>query len=118
MEQHVNKLGAMVEELDGIGVTILDEIKVMVLLTSLSKSYQYLIITLETLKPKDQTWDDVSTRLFNEKLMCQKRGDSSQTFEATLLVQKHFESNKNMKDRSKDICNYCKVTSHWDRNCM
>lgn len=73
MEQHVNKLGAMVEELDAIGVTILDEIKVMVLLMSLPKSYQYLIITFETLKPKDQTWDDVSTRLFNEKLMRQKK---------------------------------------------
>jgi hypothetical protein len=42
MEQHLNKLGAMVEELDGIGATILDEIKVMVLFMSLPKSYLYL----------------------------------------------------------------------------
>jgi hypothetical protein len=70
MEQHVNKLGAMVEELDGIGATILDEIKVMVVVMSLPKSYQYLITTLETLKPKDHTWDDVSIRFFNEELMC------------------------------------------------
>jgi hypothetical protein len=73
MEQHVNKLGAMVEELDGIGVTILHKIKVMVLLMSLPKSYQYLITTLETLKPKDCTWDDVSSRLFNEELMHKKK---------------------------------------------
>jgi hypothetical protein len=39
MEQHVNKLGAMVEELDAIITTILPKIKVMVLLMSLPKSY-------------------------------------------------------------------------------
>jgi len=59
--EHVNKLGAMVEELDAIRVAILDKIKVMVLLMSLPKSYQYLITTLETLKPKDCIWDDVTT---------------------------------------------------------
>jgi hypothetical protein len=69
MEQHVNKVWATVEELDGIGATILDESKVMVHFLSLPKSYQYLITTLETLKPKDHTWDDVSTRFFNEELM-------------------------------------------------
>jgi hypothetical protein len=35
MEQHLNKLGAMAEELDAIGATIPFEVKVMVLLMSL-----------------------------------------------------------------------------------
>ncbi len=74
-----------------------------------------MITTLETPKPKDCTWDDVNIRLFNEKLMQKRKGDSSQTFETTLLVQKHIECNKNMKDRSKDY-NYCKLIGHWDRN--
>jgi hypothetical protein len=39
MEQHVNKLGAVIKEIDDVGAVILDEIKVMVLLTSLLKSY-------------------------------------------------------------------------------
>jgi len=59
----------LVEKLDDIGATIPNEIKVMVLLTSLLESYQYLITTLEALKKEDFTWDDVNTMLFDEKLM-------------------------------------------------
>jgi hypothetical protein len=59
----------LVEKLYYIGATIPNEIKVMVLLTSLLESYQYLITTLETLREEDCTWDDVNTMLFNEKLM-------------------------------------------------
>ncbi len=40
-----------------------------------------------------------------------KKKDYSQTMEATLIVQKHWESKKNTKDKSKDICNYCKQVS-------
>jgi hypothetical protein len=61
MEQHANKLGAMVEEINAIKATILDKIKVMVLFMSLPKSYQYLITMFETLKPKYFIWDNVST---------------------------------------------------------
>ncbi len=42
MEQHLNKLGTMVEELDAIEVAIPKEIKMMALLISLTKSYQTL----------------------------------------------------------------------------
>jgi hypothetical protein len=46
----LNKLGAMVDELNTIEVTILEVVKVMVLLTSLLDSYQTLIISLESSK--------------------------------------------------------------------
>jgi hypothetical protein len=52
MEQHANKLGVMVEDIDAIKAIMLDKIKMRVLLMSLPKSYQYLITTLEILKPK------------------------------------------------------------------
>jgi hypothetical protein len=60
MEQHVNKLGAMAKELDAIGTTILDEVNVMVFLMNLPQRYQHFIIMLESLKPKDRTWDNVN----------------------------------------------------------
>jgi hypothetical protein len=37
MEQHVNKLGAMIKEIDDIGAVIPDEIKVMVSSHELAK---------------------------------------------------------------------------------
>jgi len=42
MEQHANKLGAMVEEIDAIKATILDKIKVMVLLMNIPKKLSIL----------------------------------------------------------------------------
>jgi hypothetical protein len=72
MEQHLNKLGAMVKELVAIGAPILAKVKVMVLLMNLPESYQFFVTSLESLKfidPKKLTWVVVTTRLLNEKLM-------------------------------------------------
>jgi hypothetical protein len=43
MQEHLSKFGAIEEELDVIGATIREEVKVMVLLTSLLQSYEYLV---------------------------------------------------------------------------
>ncbi len=53
MEQHLNKLGAMAEELDAIGTTIPPKVKIMVLLMSLPESYEFLITSLESLESID-----------------------------------------------------------------
>jgi hypothetical protein len=49
MEEHLNKLGAIAEELDVIGIAILEEVKVIMFLMSLPQSYEYLFTSLETL---------------------------------------------------------------------
>ncbi len=108
MKQHVNKLGALVEELDDIGATTPNEIKVMVLLMSLLESYQYLITTFEMLKEEDCTQDDVNTMLLNEKLMQKEKCDYSQTMEVALLAQKYLKSENNTTNKSKDTCNHYK----------
>jgi hypothetical protein len=46
VEQHFSKLGAMVEKIDVIKTIIFVEVKVMVLLMNLPKSYEFLIIFL------------------------------------------------------------------------
>jgi len=56
-------------------------------------------------------------RLLNEKFMCKEKGESSQTIETTLIAQKHSESKRSMRDKSKDICYYCKKASHWAKDC-
>jgi hypothetical protein len=55
MEQHVNMPKVMAKKLDAIKACILDEVKVMILLITFPKSYQHLIIALESLKSKDRT---------------------------------------------------------------
>jgi hypothetical protein len=53
VEQHFNKLGAMVEKINAIKTIILVEVKVMVLLMSLPKNYEFPITSLESLESID-----------------------------------------------------------------
>jgi hypothetical protein len=46
MEEHLNKLGAMVKELDTIGAPILPKVKVMILLMSLLEIYKFTFLKL------------------------------------------------------------------------
>jgi hypothetical protein len=34
-----------------------------------------------------------------------------------MLVQKKYESRYGTRDKSKDVCNYCKEVNHWAREC-
>jgi len=53
MEQHLNKLGAMAKELDATRATIPPKVKIVVLLMSLPKSYEFLVTSLESLESID-----------------------------------------------------------------
>jgi hypothetical protein len=53
MEQHLNKFGAMVEELDVTRTTIPPKVKIMVLFMSLPESYESLVTSLESLESID-----------------------------------------------------------------
>jgi hypothetical protein len=69
VEEHLNKLGAMVEKINAIKIIVLVEVKVMVLLMSLQKNYEFLITSLESPEsndPKKLAWEVVTTRMLNE----------------------------------------------------
>jgi hypothetical protein len=78
MEQHLNKLGVMVDELDTIEATIPEVVKMMVLLMNLLVNCQTLITSLESFKVEDQKWYDVNIRLLNEGLVKKKKTKTSQ----------------------------------------
>jgi hypothetical protein len=110
MEQHLNKLGPMAEKLDAIGALILAEVKVMVMLMSLPESYQFLIMSLESLEsinPKKITWAVVATMLLNEKLMKKEKYGSIESSTKTILMltQKKYESRSGTRDKSNDVYN-------------
>jgi hypothetical protein len=104
MEQHLNKLGAMAEELDAIGATVPTEVKVMVLLMRLPESHEVLATSLESLEsidPNKLTWEVVASRLLNEELMRREKVGlfESSTETALIFAQKKFES-KGSKDKT------------------
>ncbi len=93
----------------------------MMSLMSLPESYEVLVTSLESLEsidPNKLTWEIVATRLLNEELMRREKVGLSQssTETALILAQKKFES-KGSRDKTKDVCNYCKELDHWAREC-
>ncbi len=80
MEKHLNKLGAMVKELDIIGAPIPLKVKVAILLMSLLESYKFTFLKLlESIDPKKLTWEVIATRLLNEDLTRKKKFWSSKS---------------------------------------
>jgi hypothetical protein len=96
MEEHLNKLGAIVKESNVIEIAIPEEVKVIMFLMSLLQSYEYLVTSLESLKSfdlKKLTWETIVTRLLNEELMRKEKNKSLETMsstEVTLLSKKSF----------------------------
>ncbi len=111
----------MAEELDAIGVTNPPEVKVMVLLMSLPESYEFLVTSLESLEsidPNKLTWEVVATRLRNEELVKKEKFGSFELLTKTALVLAQKGSKFRVsRDKSRDICNYCKEVGHWAREC-
>jgi hypothetical protein len=35
-----------------------------------------------------------------------------------MLAQKKYEFRNGIRDKSKDVCNYCKEVDHWARECQ
>jgi hypothetical protein len=53
-------------------------------------------------------------KLFNKELMRRERGDDSNKGDITLIYnsQKCKSFKKNVRDKSQDICKYCKKKGH------
>ncbi len=67
MEEHLNKLGAIVEELDAIGVPI--SAKVKVIFMDLLESYQFFVTSPKLIKSINLTkvnWEVITMKLLNE----------------------------------------------------
>ncbi len=119
MEEHLNKLGTMVKELDTIGAPIPPKVMAMVLLMNLPESYKFTFLKLlESIDPKKLTWEVIAIRLLNDKLTRKEKLGSSKSISeyAFMLVQRKLES-KNNRNKSKDICNSYKEVGHWASKC-
>jgi len=79
MEQHINKLGVMVEEFKAIETKVPLEVKVMVCFLNMLDTYKFLVTSLKSYESTKLTWEAVTTKLFNEEFMRKERGDAPST---------------------------------------
>ncbi len=83
-------------------------------------SYKFVVMSLEFYESTKLTWEVVITRLFNEKLMRKERSDAPSTSDVALVhtSQKNVGFKKTTRNKSQDVCNYCKMKGHWVRDCI
>lgn len=65
------------------------KVKVMVLLMSLLDNYKLLVMSLKFYESTRLTWEVVTTKLLNEEIMRRENGDSSSSFNVTLVHTSH-----------------------------
>ncbi len=119
MEQHINKLNMMVKKLEAIETKVPLKVTVMVFLLSLLDSYKFVVTSLEFYESMKLTWEVVTTRLLIDELMRKERGDAPSTSDVALIhkSQNNVGFKKTTRDKSQDVCNYCKMKGHWVRDC-
>ena len=66
MTEHVNNLKTIAERLEGLGDPVTEKDLVMILISSLSDTYNNLITTLETVKEEELSWEYVRDRVLSE----------------------------------------------------
>ena len=120
VEQHLQKLLALFAELQSINVTLDDESKVYIILSSLDASYDSLIQSLESMPRRDLTVRYVSGRLLEEETRRQRRREVkprqdflSQTTTATSSQAAEGEEKVFVVRR----CYRCNDPGHMLRNC-
>ncbi len=86
---------------------------------SLLESYQLLVTSLKSYEPTKLTWEVVTTRLLDKKLMRRERGDGFDKGDVALVhtSQKNSSSKKSVRDKSQDLCNYYKKKGYWAKEC-
>lgn len=121
MLDHINKIKFMSQHLEAIGEKLEKGDVVMVLLCSLPKFYNNLIVALESQVDVNLTIEFIITRLFHEEL---KRKDVEGLNEGRLVLVVHTSktmSNNSTIDqkqaikrnKKKDLCNYYNKLGDW-----
>ena len=131
MIEHLNSFKGLVNQLMKIDMKIDDELQALLLLSSLPKSWDTLVVTLSNSAPDGKlSMDGVADSLMNEEARRKERGMSGQ-YEAN-VVDNHGRSETRgrsrthgyekfrgrSKSRSKFTCFYCGKPGHKKSECQ
>lgn len=111
---HVNKVKALVHQLAIVDKPLEESDIVMILLMILSKSYNYVIVALESIKLKELTMDYVMTRLIYE--ITKKKKKEPQSEDSAVYSRQGKDNYPNQQGNVKS-CFICGKVGHFIRNC-
>ena len=116
MQQHIINVVSLIDRLNAMGENIAGNMSVAFLLSSLPESYDTVVMSLETRKEEDLTFEIVKTRLLEEyerrKEKCNTKSNEA-AFKCP-STSKNFRSKKfgNIGNSSKIRCFHCHKEGH------
>lgn len=113
MAEHLNELTALRLRLTALGEEVSDSSFVAAMLASLPKSYEGLLVALESRPDKDLTVDFVKGRLLDEG----RRRRQEEARDEKALVSSAVSDKKSEKKKKEKVCYYCKKEGHFKRDC-
>ena len=87
MIEHINSVKTIAEHLEAIGNPIAEHELVIILISSLTEEFNFLIAALEAIAEDNLTWDYVRDRLKSTKL---RRRKDQQAHQLPLLLRKEY----------------------------
>ena len=131
MANHVNAFQGIINQLSSMGISFEDEVRALLLLGSLSDTWETLKVSLCNLAPNGiVTWNLVKTKVINEETRRLAERDSSSS-KSTVLVTESWgrsksrglkksavESRSKSRDRNVEIeCFHCHKMGHKKWHC-
>ena len=122
MTDHINYLKTLAEHLEAVDDAVLEKDLVIILISSLSEEYNYLVTALETIAEEKLTWNCVLDRLIHEfnKMKNGNAGDKAEgdSSHDALISKQTFTPNYKPPDKKKIKCFNCKIKGHIAKNCF
>lgn len=115
MAEHLKEMAALRLRLTALGEEVKDNWFMALMLSSLPRSYDGLIVALESRPDADLTVDFVKGKLLDEG---RRRVESEcHSGEKALVMNTAKSNNANKSNVKKGVCHYCKKEGHYRRDC-
>ena len=119
MIDHVNNLKTITERLEALGDPVTENDLVMILISSLTDTYNNLITSLENLKEDDLSWEYVRDRVLSEyeRRQGEEKKDRYVVHDALLVDNREKNVHPRHDDKDNVECFYCKKLGHYKSDC-
>lgn len=118
MIEHINYIKTLSEHLEAVGDPIEEKDLVIILVSSLTDDYNYLITALETIAEEKLTWDYVRDRLIHEHEKLHKSSSEKVHQENEALFSSRNANREKNQSAKKGKCFYCQGDGHYAKYCF
>lgn len=120
----ISRIESLASQLRDTGKEISENDLIIKILCGLNQNFKSVITAWDSVPEKDQTLNELISRLLKEELMLKRWSKEDSTVEAALIASNKTQIKKqkgNLKDieakKKNSKCGFCKEKGHWWREC-